>query len=205
MENRIGGWLTVAGAAGVVVITGIYGASPHLASVPLPLGADMNEVMRDTLRAAGNLRLAGNIGLIADLLLIAGVSLLIRRADTVWRQVFWSLILLSTFMFVFVDGIAAYVVVPVAQSGSAETLIAVRGLFDICFSFGVLTFGAAFLCLGMVEKGAMRIASLVVALAGIAGYALFVAGLTQPLLLGFNVGLAGILLILIGLRHTDVT
>ncbi len=165
----------------------------------------MNAVMRDTLSATGRLRLAGNIGLIADLLLIAGVSVFIRRANTVWGQVFWSLILLSTFMFVFVDGLAAYVVIPVVQSGSVETFIAVRGLFDICFSFGVLTFGTAFLSLAMVEKGLLRIASFVVALAGIAGYALFVAGLTQPLLLGFNVGLAGILLILIGLRHAEVT
>ncbi|MEE9454183.1 MAG: hypothetical protein V3V13_07365 [Paracoccaceae bacterium] len=198
--EKLAGILIMLGAAGVVIISGIYGAAPHLASVPLPANVDMHIVLETTLNARLFLQLAGNIGLLADILLVAGALLILRTSLTTLGILFWNGILASTFLFVLVDGLAAFILPKLAEGAMLEGFSVARYTFDFFFAFGVLIFGLAFLCRGIEMSGKARAVSLSIFVAASIGFALFVMNITQPLLLGLGVGGAGIYLVFIGMR-----
>jgi hypothetical protein len=203
----LGGWLAVAGSFGVVVITGLYAAATPLASVPLPAGTGFAEALAASRANIGLLKAAGNIGLVADMLLIGGgVLLALRDGQTALQKLFWLWLALSTLVFVLVDGIAGQVLprlLPVLGEDIGAYALA-RGLFDMSFAYGVLIFGGGLLAAAAEAAWPRpaRIVALLIGVLAVANYALHLLGLTQPLLIGISVGLAGLFGMYAGWRET---
>jgi hypothetical protein len=202
----IGGWLVVAGALGVTVITIIYASAAIDASAPAPASISIETALAATLASTAKLRAAGTIGIVADILLIGGCALLALQTSSLPKRLLWIWLGLSTAIFIAVDALAAQVMPAVAQSTGSDlaAFTLVKRAFDVCFSLGVFTFGAAFLAAALENEGPrfLRAAALITGVLAVVAFALQIFGLAVPLLLGLTVGLAGILGIVFGYRET---
>lgn len=207
----IGGWLVVAGAAGVVLISGIYASAPPDASAPLPAGTSIATALAATLASVDRLRLAGSIGLVADLLLIGGCfALMLREGEPVLKRLFWLWLALSTAIFFGVDGLASQVIPRLAtMTGDDLSAFALaRMSYDGAFTLGVGAFGLAFMAAFFARESwgpLLRLASLAVGAVSLIAFGLHLLGVTVPLLLGISVGLAGILGAAMGYLETRVS
>ena len=175
-ERRAAAWLLGLGAAGVLATCVSY----VLAGTPaaLPGGApDFESGRVATAAAAGWMRAAGTFGMPGDVLLVAGCVLLAgagRRAGTAAGAVGWGLLALSCALFILVDAVVAFVLPPVAVSGSAPAYVVARSAFDVLFNIGGWTLGLGALLAALGAPGralAWRPLRGLMGLAGVLGLA----------------------------------
>jgi len=195
----IGGWLVVAGAVGVVLISGIYASAPTDASAPLPAGTPMATALAATTASVGRLWLAGSMGFVADILLIGGCFvLMLREGEPVLKRLLWLWLALSTAIFFAVDGLASQVIpqLAVVTGDDLSAFTLARKSYDAAFALGVGTFGLAFMAAFLARESwgvVLRYLSLAVGAISLIAFGLHLWGVTVPLLMGISVGLVGIL------------
>jgi hypothetical protein len=132
------------GAAGVVVASGFYAASPVAAALPMP-APSLATALSGALTGRATLLAAGTIGMISDVILAGGTLVLMAfrsPARLSLERVGWALITLSVLIFVGVDALASGVLTQVAAlDGAAAAFAGFKLLFDTLFILGTLTLG----------------------------------------------------------------
>jgi hypothetical protein len=184
---RVNALLLALGAAGVVVTSLLYGASPPAAAMPL-VPIDLAAATKGAVEGAATMHLAGLFGIFADVLitgsgLVLGANAFARGEEV--PALGWFLIAISTVIFAVVDSLVGFVLSPVA-AGAPAAFFAVKSLFDVLFMLGTATFGlGAILTMArdaLAPGGATpRLLAIVACVVGLSG---FVGGLGGTL--GFN-------------------
>lgn len=201
-EARIGGLLALVGSALVLLITLIYAVAGPDISTPLPHGIDIKAMFfgsPEVLAAARSgtfvASVAGLIGLVGDFLLIGGGLLLAMQGSaSVGRRLFWIWLALSTLVFIVVDLLAGFVMLPVVLRADEAIYHVARAIFDAAFVTGTAIFGLGMLAGWRAGEWVVRarLFALLVGLTSLGTVLLHVFGITLPLLFGASVGLAAI-------------
>jgi hypothetical protein len=106
---------------------------------------DLASALAGAVAGGRTLSAAGTIGIFSDIVMAVGALLVgvdHARRGRALAAAGWSAILLSIVVFIFVDAIAGYVLVPTAAMGGAAAFAASKHLFDVLFLLGTLAFGA---------------------------------------------------------------
>ena len=205
--------MALVGSALVLLVALIYASAGLDISTPLPSGVDIAATFFASPEALASARrgtviagIAGQIGLVADFPLIGGGLLLAMSANaSAMRRLFWLWISLSTLLFIVVDLLAGFVMLPAFDRQDEAVYFVVRAIYDAAFVTGVAVFG---FCLVAGWRAAdwpvrPRLFSLFAGLMSLGTVLLHVAGITVPLLFGASVGLAaatGVLFAIIELK-----
>jgi hypothetical protein len=201
-QGRVGGMLSLAGSALVLLITLIYAVAGPDISTPLPYGVDLKAMFLGSAELLSAARtgtflasLAGLIGLAGDFLLIGGGLLLAMRGTaSVGRRLFWIWLTLSTLVFIIVDLLAGFVMLPVLLRADEATYLVARAIFDAAFVTGTAIFGLGLVAGWHAGEWPLRprLFALLAGLVSLGTVLLHVFGITLPLLFGASVGLAAI-------------
>lgn len=141
----VGGAAVALGSLCVVVTSVLYALSPPAAALPTQ-PFDLASALAGAVAGGRTLSAAGTIGIFSDIVMAVGALLVgvdHARRGRALAAAGWSAILLSIVVFIFVDAIAGYVLVPTAAMGEgAAAFAASKHLFDVLFLLGTLAFGA---------------------------------------------------------------
>ncbi len=140
---RLAGVILALGSLAVVVTCVFYRLSPAAIALPVTV-LDVAAALQGGMSGAHLMRLAGQAGIGGDLAITA--SALVIAHDRMLRgrpmaAIGWILIGLDTIVFLLTDSLVAYVLPPVAATGSAPTLVGFKALFDVSFLVGAATLG----------------------------------------------------------------
>lgn len=196
-----GGWLVCIGLLGVVITSALYALSPP--QTVLPSGTpDLLQARALAAGGAPTIRAAGLIGIVGDLLFACGALVLHQRSRRVAAAIGWSLIALCGVIFIIVDSMACFALVPAAADAGA--FAAIKLLFDALFLAGTIATGLGMILLFATrsagEESLLASAGLLSGCACIAGTLACLTGLPAGPMVGLSIAASSLCGAILGYR-----